>query len=118
MIEWILQCLEQENRGPALKNALVGDAEMHNGLSIENLREQKLESSISGTLPLLIKGTQSIFWRFYQFTLARRGNIEMVKWIGKSSLLLSRVRDAWMDMLPVSVMSQEQRENQYLADVA
>ena len=27
----------------------------------------------------------------------------MVKWIGKSSLLLSRVRDAWMEMLPVSV---------------
>ena len=32
MIGWILQCLEQENRGPALKNTLVGDAEMHKGL--------------------------------------------------------------------------------------
>ena len=26
----------------------------------------------------------------------------MVKWIGKFSLLLKRLRDAWMDMLPMS----------------
>ena len=42
----------------------------------------------------------------------------MVKWIGKFSLLLKRRRDAWMDMLPVSAMSQERRETQYLADVS
>ena len=41
----------------------------------------------------------------------------MVWWIGKFSLLLRRLRDAWMDMLPVTVMSQEQRETQYRADV-
>ena len=41
----------------------------------------------------------------------------MVKWVGKFSLLLKRLRDAWMDMLPLSVMSQEQRNSQYLADV-
>ena len=46
-----------------------------------------------------------------------RGNVEMVKWIGKFSLLLKRLRDAWMDMLPVSTMSEERRQNQYLADV-
>ena len=54
---------------------------------------------------------------FKQFTRARRGSIEMVKWIGKFSLLLRRLRDAWMDMLPVSTMSDERRENQHLADV-
>ena len=42
----------------------------------------------------------------------------MVKWIGKYSLLLKRLKDVWMDMLPVSVMSQEHRENQLRADVA
>ena len=26
----------------------------------------------------------------------------MVKWIGKFSLLLKRLRDGWMDMLPMS----------------
>ena len=57
------------------------------------------------------------FWRFIFFRRARRGNIEMVKWVGKFSLLLKRLRDAWMDMLPLSVMSQEQRDSQYLADV-
>ena len=41
----------------------------------------------------------------------------MVKWIGKLSLLLKRLRDAWMDMLPLSTMSEERRQNQYLADV-
>ena len=41
----------------------------------------------------------------------------MVKWIGKFSLLLNRLRDAWMDMLLVSTMSEERREKQYLADV-
>ena len=41
----------------------------------------------------------------------------MVKWIGKFSLLLKRLRDAWMDMLSLSAMSEERRQNQYLADV-
>ena len=41
----------------------------------------------------------------------------MVKWVGKFSLLLKRLRDAWMDMLPMAVMSQEQRDSQYLAVV-
>ena len=47
----------------------------------------------------------------------RRGDIEMVKWIGKFSLLLKRLRDAWMDMLPTSTMSEQRRRNQYLVDV-
>ena len=41
----------------------------------------------------------------------------MVKWIGKFSLLLNRLRDAWMDMLPLSTMSDERRQNQHLADM-
>ena len=41
----------------------------------------------------------------------------MVKWIGKFSLLLKRLRDAWMDMLPKFAMSETQRRNQCLADV-
>ena len=30
----------------------------------------------------------------------------MVQWIGKFSLLLKRLRDAWMDMLPMSSNEQ------------
>ena len=39
----------------------------------------------------------------------------MVKWIGTFSLQLKRVKDFWMDVLPMSVLSEEQRQNQYLA---
>ena len=42
----------------------------------------------------------------------------MVKWISKFSLLLKCSKDSWMDMLPMSALSEEQRHNQYLADVA
>ena len=42
----------------------------------------------------------------------------MVKWIGRFSLSLQRLRDAWMDNLPMSALSKEQRRIEYLADVA
>ena len=42
----------------------------------------------------------------------------MVMGIGKFSLSWQRSRDAWMDNLPMSSMSEEQRQGQYLADVA
>ena len=41
----------------------------------------------------------------------------MVDWIGKFSLLLKRLNDSWMDLLPLSAMNQQQRESQYQADV-
>ena len=90
---------------------------MHKGLLDREPLRPPMESSISGIR--LIKGAQRVFlWRFYRFTRAKRGNIEMVKCIGKFSLLLKRLRDAWMDMLPLSIMSEERRQNQYLTDVA
>ena len=119
--DWLdLTVLEAEKRGPALKNRLVVDAEMHKALlDREPLRATDGVKYFRDTLrPHFIKGAQSVFlWRFYQFTRARRGNIEMVNWIGKFSLLLKCLRDAWMDMLPLSTMSEERRQNQYLADV-
>ena len=119
--DWLdLTVLEAEKRGPALKNRLVGDAEMYKGLlDREPLRAADGVKYFTDTLrPHFIKAVQSVLlWRFYQFTRARRGNIEMVKWIGNFSLLLKRLRDAWMDMLPLSTMSEERRQNQYLADV-
>ena len=42
----------------------------------------------------------------------------MVKWIGKFSLLLKRLKDSWMDMLPMCTLSEEQRQNQHFAEVA
>ena len=75
-----LTVLEAENRGLALKNRLVGDAEMYKALhDRESLRAADGVKYFRDTLrPHLIKGAQSMFlWRFYQFTRARRGNVEM-----------------------------------------
>ena len=70
MIGWILQCLKAGKRGPALKNRLVGDAEMHKGLlNRESLRAENGVKYFKDTLrPNFIKGAQSVFlWRIYQF---------------------------------------------------
>ena len=107
--------LEESKRGPALKNRLVGDAEMYKGLlNRESLMAEDGVKYFRDTLrPHLIKGAESVFlWRFYLFIRARRGNTEMVDWIGKFSLLLKRLKDAWMDMSPLSAMSRERRESQ------
>ena len=83
--DWLdLTVLEAEKRGPALKNRLVGDAEMYKGLPHrESLRAANGVKYLRDTLrPHFIKRTQSVFlWRFYQFIRSRRENIEMVKWI-------------------------------------
>ena len=34
--------------------------------------------------------------------------LKMVRWIGKVSLLLKRLKDSCMDMLPMSALSEEQ----------
>ena len=119
--DWLdLTVLEAGKRGPALKNRLLGDAEMHKGLlNRESLRAADGVKYFKDTLrPHCIKGAQSVFlWRFHQINRSRRGSVEMVKWIGKFTLLLERLRDAWLDMLPRSAMSETQRQNQYLADV-
>ena len=41
----------------------------------------------------------------------------MVKWIGKFSLLVKRLRDAWMDMLPFVHHDKQRGQNQYLSHV-
>ena len=55
-----------------------------------------------------------MFLWMYQFIRARRIDIEMVKWIGKFSLLLKRLRDAWMDMLPITTTSEQVAKHERL----
>ena len=110
--DWLdLTVLEAgKKRGPALKNRLVGDAEMYRGLlDRESLRPADGVKYFRDTLgPHFIQGAQRVFlWRFYQITRVRRGNIKMVNWTGKFSLPLKRLRDAWMDILPLSTVSKE-----------
>ena len=109
--DWLdLTVLEAGKRRPAVKNRLVGVTEMHKGLlGRESLRSEDGVKYFKHTLrPHFIKEAQSVFlWRFYQFIRANGGNIEMVKWIGKFSLLLKRLRDAWMDLLLASSTSEQ-----------
>ena len=85
--DWLdLTLLEARQRGPALKNRLVGAAEIYEGLlNRESLRAEDGVKYFRDTLRhQFIKGSRSVFlWRFNQFIRARRGNIEMVNWIGK-----------------------------------
>ena len=102
--------LEARKQGPALKNRLVGDAEMHERLlNREPLRAADGVKYFRDTLrPHFSKSVQSVFlWRFHQFNRARRVSVEMVKWIGKFTLLLISLRDARLDMLPISAMSEQ-----------
>ena len=81
----------------------------------ESLRADDGVKYFRGTLrPHYVKGAQNVFlWRFYLLVRKRRGNMEMVDWIGEFSLLLKRLKDLWMDLLPLSAMNQQQRESQY-----
>ena len=64
--DWLgLTVLEAEQRGPALKNRLVGDAELYKALlDREFLRAADGVKYLRDTLkPHFIKGAQSVFWR-------------------------------------------------------
>ena len=78
---WLdLTVLEETKRGPALKNRLVGDAEMHKGLlNRESLRATDGVKYFRNTLrPHFIKGAHNVFlWRFYKLNRARRGSLEI-----------------------------------------
>ena len=110
MIGWILQCLKSRKTMTSTEEQTCRRCRNAQRTSQARISQSRRWSQV---FQRFMKGAQS-----YRFSRSRRGNAEMVKWISKFSLLLKRLRDAWMDMLPVSVMSQEQRENQYLVDVA
>ena len=103
-----------------MKNRLHGKAEKHRGLL--NRDALKAEDGVKyfrdKLRPHFVKGAYSVFlWRIYLFSRARSGNTEMVDWIGNFHLLSKRAKDSWMDMLPLSSMT-EQRQAQYQADMA
>ena len=102
--------LEVSKRGPVLKDRLVGVAEKYKGLfNREPLRADDGVKNFRDTLrPQFVKGGQSVFlFRFYLFIRTKRGNTEMADWVGKFSSLLKRLKDSWMDLLPLSAMTQE-----------
>ena len=97
--------LEAEKRGPALRAAEI----YKRLLNRESLRADNGVKFFRDTSRQhFIKGAQSVFlWRFYLVIRAKGGNIEMVNWIGKFSLLLNHLKD-FMDGL-VTVVRQYSR---------
>ena len=115
-----LTVLEAGKRGPPSKNRQVGDAEMHKRLrNRESLRAENGVMCFQGYFETpLHQGVLNVLLEILSIFPSDKRYIEMVKWIGNFTLLVKRLRDAWMDILPVSAMRREGRETWYRNDVA
>ena len=115
---WLgLTVLDASKQGPALKNRLHGNAEQYKPLlNRDTLKADDGVKYFRDMLrPHFVKGAHSIFFWIFR---ARRINIEIVDWMGRFDLLLRRLKDSWMDMLPLSSMTEQQKEAQYQAHIA
>jgi hypothetical protein len=94
--------LPPEKRGPALRNRLDGDAAIYKTL----LDRELLRDADNGVTyfkatlrPYFVKGSQSVFmWRFFQLFKSYRGTADLLRWLGRISVLRHRIREAWMDL--------------------
>ena len=96
--------LNGDKIGPALRSRLIGDAAVYKPLFDRDLlkvddRDRAAEYFKSVLRPNFIKGAQHVFlWRFLSlFKMARAGQ-EMIKWIGRWTVAVKRLKDAWMDL--------------------
>ena len=99
--------LDDEKRGPALRNKLEGDAAIYKKmLSRENVKSK--EDGVTyfkRTLrPFFVKGSVYVFlYRFQQFMSLRRGSSDLMKWMSRFQIQLKRLEEAWGDTLtPIS----------------
>ena len=68
-----------------MKNRLVGDAEMDKGLfnRVSLKAADGVKYFLESMRPHFVKEDQDVFlWRLSQYNQARRGSLEMIKWIG------------------------------------
>ena len=109
MDEWCdITELSEDRRGPALRNRLEGDAAVYKSmLDREQLKhpDTGVEYYKKTLRPHFVKGTTSVFlWRFIQLTRFHRGPNDMLRWLGRVSVLRKRTQDAWMDLrTPIEV---------------
>ena len=96
--------LEPEQRGPALRNRLEGEAAVYNCLLDRDL----LRDAQNGVYyferflrPHFIKGAQNVFlYRFMQFMKHNRGSTDLQKWMTRLQITGNRLMEAWMDVQP------------------
>lgn len=96
--------LEEENRGPALRNRLEGEAAVYKQvLDRDMLRDpQDGVNYFKRTLRRhYIKGSQNVFlYRFMQFMKYSRGTQDLQTWIAKFQITGTRLIESWMDLSP------------------
>ena len=99
--------VDNEKRGPALRNRLEGEAAIHKRL----LDRDRLKDPNNGVKyfksflrPLFVKGAANVFlYRFQQFMNLHRGNGDMLRWFTSFQLSIQRMQEAWNDTyLPIT----------------
>jgi len=94
--------LDADKRGPALRNRLDGEAAVYKSLlDRDALRDPNtgVEYFKRTMRPHFVKGASSVFlWRFMQVTRFHRGTSDMLRWLGRVSVMRKRLQDAWMDL--------------------
>ena len=105
--DWVdITTLDQEKQGPSLKNRLVGDAAVYKPLLDRDLLrdpDNGVRYFKETVRPHFVKGNQSVFlWRFFQFLRFYRGQQDLLRWIGRLSVVRKRLQDSWMDLLPAT----------------
>ena len=98
--------LDNDKRGPSLRNRLEGEAAIHERL----LDRERLKDPNNGVKyfksflrPLFVKGAANVFlYRFQQFMNLHRGSGDMLRWITRFQLSIQRMQEAWNDTyLPI-----------------
>ena len=103
VLDWIDSCtLSPELRGPALKNALKGEAAIYKPM-LDRQRLRNVDDGVNYFLetlrPHFVKGVQATFLhRLFQFMRLRRGGLEISRWLAKYALMRKRLLDAWADL--------------------
>ena len=115
----MLQSSIRANKVLRWRTDIISNAEKYRGLL--NRDALKAEDGVKyfrdKLRPHFVKGAYSVsLWRFYLLMRAGRGHTEMVDQIGNFDLLLKRAK-GFMDMSPLSSMTEQQRQAQYQADM-
>ena len=93
--------LDEDKRGPALRNRLIGNAAIYKpSLDRTKLKEKGyLEYFIQTIRPNFVKSAQNVFlYRLMQFLNQRRQKLDIHRWIARYELQKKRLFDAWMDL--------------------
>ena len=103
--DWVdITTLDEDKRGPALRNRLIGAAEPLRKYLDQDKEALKSERGIQyfkDTLrPFFVKGVHNVYiWRFFRFLSFRRGARDMLDWVSRIGIEYMRLKESWMDLL-------------------